>query len=58
MIPSQLRLGLEEIHFVWGEKADALMHGLRHLLGRAQPSPMEVKLLLGLARQLRWRKDQ
>ena len=31
-----------------------LMHGLRHLLGRAQPTIMEVKLLLGLARQLQW----
>jgi hypothetical protein len=30
------------------------MHALRHLIGRAQPSPMEVRLLYGLARQLLW----
>lgn len=51
---AQLRTGLEAIHFVHGDKADALMHGLRHLLGRAGPTEMEVKLLLGLARQLQW----
>jgi tRNA/rRNA methyltransferase len=50
----QLRLALEDVHFLWNEKADALMHALRHLLGRAGPTPMEVDVLLGLARQLRW----
>lgn len=50
----QLRDALERIHFLYGDKADALMHGLRHLLGRAGPSPMEVNVLLGLARQIRW----
>src|SRR5262249_29187948 len=49
-----LRTALEEIHFLYGPKADALMHGLRHLIGRAQPTEMEVDLLLGLARQIRW----
>jgi tRNA/rRNA methyltransferase len=49
-----LRQALEEIHFLYGDKANSLMHGLRHLLGRAGPTPMEVDLLLGLARQLRW----
>ncbi len=34
------------------------MHGLRHLLGRAGPTPMEVDLLLGLARQIRWFADR
>jgi TrmH family RNA methyltransferase len=51
---ASLRAALEEIHFLYGPKADALMHGLRHLLGRAQPTDMEVDLLLGLARQIRW----
>jgi tRNA/rRNA methyltransferase len=51
---AQLRTGLEEIHFLYGPSADSLMHALRHLLGRARPTAMEVKLLLGLARQLRW----
>lgn len=50
----QLRQALEQIHFLYGPKADVLMHGIRHLIGRAGPTTMEVKLLLGLARQLRW----
>jgi tRNA/rRNA methyltransferase len=51
---SHLRTALEEVHFLYGPNADALMHGLRHLIGRARPSAMEVDLLFGLARQLRW----
>ncbi|HYT94935.1 MAG TPA: RNA methyltransferase [Gemmataceae bacterium] len=51
---ARLREALEQIHFLYGAKADALMHGLRHLIGRARPTEMEVKLLLGLARQIRW----
>jgi tRNA/rRNA methyltransferase len=50
----QLRSALEAVHFLYGDKADALMHALRHLIGRAAPTSAEVKLLLGLARQLRW----
>ena len=49
----KLRDGLEQIHFLYGEKADSLMHALRHLLARAGPTAMEVDLLFGLA-QLRW----
>jgi tRNA/rRNA methyltransferase len=49
-----LRKALEDVHFLYGPKADALMHALRHLLGRAEPSPIEVRLLHGLARQLEW----
>jgi tRNA/rRNA methyltransferase len=49
-----LREALEQVHFLYGDKADALMHALRHLIGRAQPTPMEVEMLFGLARQLRW----
>ena len=47
-----LRLALEDVHFLYGAKADSLMHALRHLLGRARPTIMEVKILHGLARQL------
>ncbi len=50
----QLRTALEEVHFLYGDKADALMHAVRHLIGRAGPTPMEVEMLFGLARQLRW----
>jgi tRNA/rRNA methyltransferase len=50
----QLQLALEDVHFLWNEKAESLMHALRHLLNRAAPTPTEVNILLGLARQLRW----
>jgi tRNA/rRNA methyltransferase len=50
----KLREGLEAIHFLYGDKADSLMHALRHLIGRAGPTAMEVDILFGLARQLRW----
>jgi tRNA/rRNA methyltransferase len=50
----QLRTALEEVHYLYGPNAEALMHGLRHLIGRAGPTAMEVDLLFGLARQLRW----
>jgi tRNA/rRNA methyltransferase len=49
-----LKAALEQIHFLYGPKADALMHALRHLIGRAKPSEMEIDVLLGLARQIRW----
>jgi tRNA/rRNA methyltransferase len=50
----QLRIALEEIHFLYGANADSLMCALRRLIGRAGPTDVEVKLLLGLARQIRW----
>jgi tRNA/rRNA methyltransferase len=49
-----LRDALEAVHFLWGTKADSLMHAVRHLIARARPSPNEVRILFGLARQLRW----
>jgi len=49
-----LQTALEEIHFLYGDKAGPLMHALRHLIGRAGPTKMEVDVLLGLARQIRW----
>jgi tRNA/rRNA methyltransferase len=49
-----LRTALEQIHFLYGAKADVLMHALRHLIGRARPTEMEVGVLFGLARQIRW----
>jgi tRNA/rRNA methyltransferase len=49
-----LRDALERIHFLWGPKTDSLMHAVRHLIARAQPAPNEVRILFGLARQLRW----
>lgn len=49
-----LQDALEEIHFLYGDKAHALMHAVRHLLGKARLTEMEAKVLLGLARQIRW----
>ncbi len=49
-----LRGALEDVHFLWGQKAEPLMHAVRQLIVRAQPSPNEVRILFGLARQLRW----
>ena len=51
---AQLQAALEEIHFLYGDKAEPLMHAVRHLLGKARLTEMEVKVLLGLARQIRW----
>jgi tRNA/rRNA methyltransferase len=51
---AELRTALEEIHFLYGQSADSLMHALRHLIGRAGPTKMEVDVLFGLARQIRW----
>jgi tRNA/rRNA methyltransferase len=51
---AQLREALQQVHFLWDEKGDALMHAVRHLIGRAGPTPMEVGVLTGLARQIRW----
>jgi tRNA/rRNA methyltransferase len=50
----QLQTALEEIHFLYGDKAEPLMHAVRHLLGKARLTEMETKVLLGLARQIRW----
>jgi len=49
-----LQHGLKAIHFLYDERADGLMHALRHLIGRAQPDETEVKMLHGLARQMEW----
>jgi tRNA/rRNA methyltransferase len=49
-----LQTALEEIHFLYGDKAEPLMHAVRHLLGKARLTEMETKVLLGLARQIRW----
>lgn len=51
---SHLREALAEIHFLYGPGADSLMHALRHLIGRARPTAMEVDVLHGLARQILW----
>jgi tRNA/rRNA methyltransferase len=49
-----LRESLEAVHFLYGTKADSLFYAIRHLIARARPSPNEVRILFGLARQLQW----
>jgi tRNA/rRNA methyltransferase len=51
---AHLREALEAVGYLYGTKAEPLMHAVRHLVGRAVPTPQEVKLLHGLARQLLW----
>jgi tRNA/rRNA methyltransferase len=51
---AKLQTALEAIHLLYGANAGPLMHALRHLIGRARPTPMEVDLLFGLARQISW----
>src|SRR5262245_60417201 len=53
-----LREALTAVGYLFGEKADSLMHGVRHLIGRAQPTQQEVKILHGLARQMLWAAGQ
>src|SRR5438270_7650948 len=55
---AHLREALEAAGYLYGTKAEPLMHAVRHLLGRAIPTPQEVKLLHGLARQLLWAAGQ
>jgi tRNA/rRNA methyltransferase len=47
-----LREAFTAVGFLFGTRADSLMHAVRQLIGRALPSPQEVKILHGLARQL------
>jgi tRNA/rRNA methyltransferase len=49
-----LENALKAVHFLYGAKADSLMHAVRHLIGRAKPTSVETKILHGLARQLEW----
>jgi tRNA/rRNA methyltransferase len=51
---AHLKEALEAVHFLFGTKAEPLMHAVRQLIVRANPSPSEVRILHGLARQLLW----
>lgn len=51
---ANLEESLKAISFLYGQNADYLMHGVRHLVLRASPTPQEVGMLHGLARQLRY----
>jgi len=47
-----LREAFAAVGYLFGGRADSLMHAVRQFLGRANPTPQEVKLMHGLARQL------
>jgi tRNA/rRNA methyltransferase len=49
-----LREGLQAVGFLFGDRQESLMHAMRQLIGRAMPTPAEVRMLHGLARQLLW----
>jgi tRNA/rRNA methyltransferase len=49
-----LREALRAVGFLFGERQETLMHAMRQLIGRATPTPGEVRMLHGLARQLLW----
>ena len=49
-----LREALTAIGYLYDERSATLMHGIRQLIGRSLPTPQEVRLLHGLARQLLW----
>jgi tRNA/rRNA methyltransferase len=53
-----LREAFEAIHFLYGDKAEPLMHALRQMLGRANLTASEMKILHGLARQILWHSAQ
>jgi tRNA (cytidine32/uridine32-2'-O)-methyltransferase len=50
----ELREGLVGIGYLNRQNPDAILVELRRLLTRARPSPRDVDLLRGLARQARW----
>lgn len=50
---AHLEESLWAISFLYGQNGPYLMNGVRHLVLRAHPTPQEVGMLHGLARQLR-----
>ena len=49
-----LRESFQAVGFLFGDRQESLMHAMRQLIGRALPTPQEVRMLHGLARQLNW----
>ena len=49
-----LREAFQAVGFLFGDRQESLMHAMRQLIGRAMPTPGEVRMLHGLARQLLW----
>ena len=55
---AELQAGLVGIGYLNAQNPDAILAELRVVLARVAPSPREVALLRGLARQLRWAGEQ
>lgn len=55
---THLHAALSDVRFLFGQNGEALMHAFRHMVGRAQPTQQEVKMLHGLARQLEYAANQ
>lgn len=53
-----LETSLRELRFLYGQNADQLMQGFRHMITRALPTSQEVGMLHGLAKQLHYAGDQ
>lgn len=51
-----LKSSLEEIHFLFGPKAETLFNGIKTMISRANPTVQEMKWIIGLNRQLTWYK--
>lgn len=51
---ANLKGALLEIGFLYGEKADSLFEGVRHMLMRCRPQMRDIGILHGLARQISW----
>ncbi len=51
---ANLKASLLEIGFLYGEKADSLFEGVRHMLMRCRPQMRDIGILHGLARQISW----
>lgn len=49
-----LREALTDVRFLWDFRSGGIFHVLRHVLARARMTSKEVKLLHGLARQLKF----
>jgi tRNA/rRNA methyltransferase len=47
-----LEQSFHRVNYLFGQNADHLMHGFRHLLRKAEPTPVEVRMIHGLAAQL------
>lgn len=53
-----LESALRAIGFLHDDSAVPMMRRLRRLLGRARPTPTEVRIVRGMARQVRWLAEQ